>query len=180
MRGLKRAARTRLIGGAGCEGGVISPLLANLYLHYAFDRWMQRELPAIPFVRYAGDVICHCRSEAQATCLKDAIEQRFRACHLELHPQKTKIAYCKDDRRRGTHPVVQFDFLGFSFRPRLVKSATGDHFVGFTPAISPKAAKSIRQAMRGWRLHRRSDSSLDEIAKEVNPTIRGWINVTVC
>lgn len=158
------------------QGGVVSPTLANLFLHYAFDLWMGREFPDVPFERYADDVICHCGSEAQAMHLKDSIEQRFHACHLELHPQKTKIAYCKDDRRRGVYPVVQFDFLGFAFQPRMVKSASGDVFVGFTPAISAKAAKSIHQTVRRWRLHRRNDSSLDEIAREVNPVIRGWIN----
>jgi group II intron reverse transcriptase/maturase len=158
------------------QGGVISPLLANLYLHYAFDRWMDREFPDIPFERYADDAICHCRSEAQAKHLRNAIEQRFRSCYLELHPQKTKVAYCKDDRRRGTAPIVQFDFLGFSFRPRFVKSKRGGVFVGFTPAISQKAAKVIRGTMRDWRLHRRSESTLEDLAREVNPAVRGWIS----
>jgi RNA-directed DNA polymerase len=89
------------------QGGVVSPLLANLYLHYGFDLWMVREFPSVPFERYADDVICHCSSEAQATHLKDAIEQRFAACSLRLHPQKTKIAYCKDDQRRGTYPLLR-------------------------------------------------------------------------
>jgi group II intron reverse transcriptase/maturase len=158
------------------QGGVISPLLANLYLHYAFDCWMQREFPDIPFERYADDVICHCRSEAQATRLKEAIAQRFAACSLELHPQKTKIVYCRDDRRRDPHPNVQFDFLGYAFRPRRVKRNDGEFFVGFNPAISPKAACAIRQTMRSWRLHLRSDLSLEQIAAWVNPTLRGWIN----
>ena len=159
-----------------CVQAVVSPILANLYLHYAFDRWMEREFPRIPFARYADDVICHCCTEAQAKYLKTAIQQRFATWFLELHPQKTKIAYCSDDRRRGTYRVVQFDFLGYSFRPRQVKSSNGEVFVGFNPGISPKSAVSIRQAMHRWQLHRRSDLSLEEIARMVNPSLRGWIN----
>ena len=129
-----------------------------------------------PFERYADDVICHCKSEAQATDLKNAIEQRFATCFLTLHPQKTKIAYCKDDRRQGTYPVVQFDFLGYGFRPRRVKGRANGAFVGFNPGISAKSATAIRQTMRGWQLHLRSDLSLEEIAKWINPSLRGWIN----
>ncbi len=158
------------------QGGVVSPILANLYLHYAFDLWMGREFPTIAFERYADDVICHCSSQAQATHLKDAIEQRFATCFLTLHPQKTKIAYCKDDRRRGTYPVVKFDFLGYSFQPRLAKGYGGKMFVGFNPAISTKSATSIRQEMRRWRLHLRSDLALSDLARQVNPALRGWIN----
>jgi len=157
------------------QGGVISPLLANLYLHYAFDEWMKREFPDIPFERYADDVICHCRSEQQATRLKDAITKRFAACFLTLHPDKTKVVYCKDNRRKGVYPAIQFDFLGYTFRPRWVKAATGT-FVGFNPAISAKSAVAIRQAMRSWKLQLRSDLTLEQIADEVNPALRGWIN----
>jgi hypothetical protein len=138
------------------------------------------EFPTLPFERYADDVICHCRSEAQATHLRNAIEQRFLACHLELHPQKTKIAYCKDDNRYGTFPIVRFDFLGYSFRPRLVKNRQGQVFVAFTPAISPSSATAIRQTMRSWRLHQRSDLSLADLARSVNPAVRGWINYYGC
>lgn len=158
------------------QGGVISPLLANLFLHYAFDLWMHREFPEIPFERYADDVICHCRSEAQAKHLRDAIEQRFAACFLTLNPQKTKIAYCKDGRRQGVYPNIQFDFLGYTFRPRRVKRSDGEVFFGFNPGISMKSATAIRQTMRGWRLHLRSPLSLDEIARLANPSLRGWIN----
>ena len=137
---------------------------------------MDREFPAIPFERYADDVICHCSTEVQATHLKDAIDQRFAACFLTLHPQKTKIAYCKDDRRRGDYPVLQFDFLGYTFRPRRVKGRTGGAFVGFNPAISTKSATAIRETMHDWHLHLRSDLSLEEIARWINPSLRGWIN----
>ena len=158
------------------QGGVISPLLANLYLHYAFDLWMTREFPDIPFERYADDVICHCRSESDASQLKIAIERRFAACNLTLHPEKTKIVYCKDDNRREEHPKVQFDFLGYTFRPRQAKAITGTLFVGFNPGISVKSATAIRQTMRGWKLQRRSDLQLEDLARQVNPALRGWIN----
>jgi group II intron reverse transcriptase/maturase len=158
------------------QGGVISPLLANLFLHYAFDTWMQKHYPQIPFERYADDEICHCRSKAEAEGLRVAIERRFAECGLELSLQKTKIVYCKDDIRRGEYPEQKFDFLGFTFRPRRAKSRQGKFFVGFNPAISNKAAKSIRDTMRQWKLHRRSDKSLDEVAQMINPVLRGWIN----
>jgi RNA-directed DNA polymerase len=117
-----------------------------------------------------------CGSEVQAERLKDAIARRFAACFLTLHPQKTKIAYCRDDRRRGAYATVQFDFLGYTFRPRAVRGTGGGLFFGFNPGISTKSAVAIRQTMRSWRLHRRSDLTLEEIARTVNPTIRGWIN----
>ncbi len=158
------------------QGGVVSPILANLYLHYAFDLWMVRSFPDVPFERYADDVICHCRSEQQAARLKDAISERFATCFLELHPQKTKIAYCKSNGRPQNYPVVQFDFLGYTFRPRLVKSSAGKFFVGFNPGISAKSATAIRRTMRSWCLHRRSDLTLEKIARRVNPVLRGWIN----
>ena len=101
------------------QGGVISPLLANLFLHYAFDMWMARNHPGIPFERYADDAICHCRSEEEARTLRASLEERFAECGLTLHPEKTKIVYCKDDDRRGTYPDQKFDFLGYTFRPRL-------------------------------------------------------------
>src|SRR5664279_4523942 len=158
------------------QGGVVSPLLANLYLHYAFDLWMGREFPTIPFERYADDVICHCRNEAQARRLKEAIAQRFSVCRLELHPQKTKVAFCKDANRPGTYPVVQFDFLGYSFQPRNAMNRRGQLFVAFTPAIRRSSANAIRQTIRGWRLHLWNNVALGDIAREVNPVVRGWIN----
>lgn len=158
------------------QGGVISPLLANLFLHYAFDMWMKRQHPQIPFERYADDEICHCRSKAEAEGLRVAIERRFAECGLELSLQKTKIVYCKDDNRRGEYPDQKFDFLGFTFRPRRAKNRRGIFFVAFTPAISNKAAKSIRDTMRQWQVHRRTDTSLDDLARMSNPALRGWIN----
>ena len=158
------------------QGGVISPLLANLFLHYAFDTWMKRHYPQIPFERYADDGICHCRSKAEAEILRVAIEKRFAECGLELNLQKTKIVYCKDDDRRGNYPEQKFDFLGFTFRPRRAKNHKGKLFVGFMPAISNKAKKLICETMRRWKMHRQTDKSLDELARVVNPVLRGWIN----
>jgi len=158
------------------QGGVISPLLANLFLHYAFDQWMVRNYPDIPFERYADDAICHCESQAQALALREALEKRFSDCGLTLHPEKTKIVYCKDDNRPGNHPDHSFDFLSYTFRPRQVKWPNGTVGVGFTPAISNTALKDIRQTVRRWAFHRRTEWSLEQLAREINPSIRGWIN----
>ncbi len=158
------------------QGGVISPLLANLFLHYGFDKWMARNNPSIPFERYADDVVCHCKSEVQAKGLWQELKRRFSQCGLELHPQKTKIVYCKDDDRRGNYPNESFDFLGYTFRARRSKNRWGKYFVNFSPAVSDQAAKRIRRTIRDWGLHRRSDKSLDDLARMFNPVIRGWIN----
>ena len=158
------------------RGGVVSPLLANLFLHYAFDMWMRRTCPDIPFERYADDAICHCRSEAQARALRASLERRFAECGLMLHPAKTKIVYCKDDDRRGNYPDQKFDFLGYTFRPRLSRRRRGTFGVSFSPAVSDKALKAIRQTVRGWTLHERSDKSLDDLARMFNAHLRGWIN----
>ena len=159
------------------QGGVISPLLAKLFLHYAFDVWMARTHPDVPFERYADDILVHCASQAQASHLLVAIGDRLKQCGLELHPTKCRIVYCKDDNRRGQHEHISFDFLGHTFRPRTAKSRWGKHFVSFLPAMSPKAGKAIRTIIRGWRLARRGNTwSLDEIARWLNPFVRGWIN----
>ena len=156
------------------QGGVISPLLANLFLHYAFDMWMAREYPHIPFERYADDIICHCRSAEEARALWSAIADRFAACKLVLHPEKTKIVYCKDANRRGDFPDIHFDFLGFQFRARKTMWQ-GKAAHGFLPAASPKALTRISREIRRWALHHRSDRSLTELAQMYNPCIRGWI-----
>lgn len=119
------------------QGGVVSPLLANLFLHYAFDAWMRRTFPRIPFERYADDAICHCRTRQEAEHLKAVLEKRLADCHLTLHPQKTQVVYCKDSNRRGTHPQIHFTFLGFTFRPRMAKNRWGKLFTCFPPAVSP-------------------------------------------
>jgi RNA-directed DNA polymerase len=159
------------------QGGVISPLLANLFLHYAFDVWMRRHFPQCPFERYADDVVVHCRSQAEAQAVVKAIRDRFEQCHLELHPTKTRIVYCKSDDRPGKHEHVTFDFLGYTFRPRRAKSRRGKYFLGFLPAISNQAAKAIRQTIRDWRMStQRSNQRLEDLARLVNPSVRGWIN----
>lgn len=158
------------------QGGVISPLLANLFLHYAFDKWMERNFPGIPFARYADDAVCHCKSEAQAEMLKRALIDRMMEVGLELHPEKTKIVYCKDDDRKQTYPRTSFDFLGYQFRARRSKNRFGKFFINFSPAISNKAGKAIRQEMRRWKLHLRSDKSLEDLAWMFNSKVQGWIN----
>lgn len=158
------------------QGGVASPLLANLFLHYAFDKWMEREHPEIPFERYADDALCHCKSEDQAIKLKQELDARMKEVGLELHPEKTKIVYCQDDDRREVYPCTSFDFLGYTFRPRKSKNRWGKHFINFTPAISNKAAKAIRQTSRSWDWPLRSDKQLEDLARMFNPVIRGWIN----
>jgi RNA-directed DNA polymerase len=158
------------------QGAVVSPLLANLFLHYAFDRWMQRTCPSIPFERFADDAICHCESLAQAEWLKAALARRLAECGLELHPQKTKMVYCKDSDRSGSYPHQSFDFLGYSFRPRRSKNRWGKCFVNFTPGVSNRATKAIRQTVKDWQLRCRVDTQVADLARMFNPVIRGWIN----
>ena len=158
------------------QGGVISPLLANLFLHYAFDKWMERNFPTIPFVRYADDSVCHCKTEVQAKILKTAIEKRMKEVQLELHPDKTKIVYCKDADRTGTYKNIQFDFLGYTFRPRKSKNRFGKYFINFTPAISNKAIKRIKAVMRGWGWQNKTDKTLEDLANMFNRQVQGWIN----
>ncbi|MFG1709486.1 group II intron reverse transcriptase/maturase [Nonomuraea sp. M3C6] len=159
------------------QGSAISPLLANLFMHYAFDAWMAREYPAIAFERYCDDVVVHCRSEAEAHRVRQAIARRLDECGgLQLHPDKTRIVYCKDGRRRGSYEHTSFVFLGYGFRVRMVRTKHGVFFFSFNPAISDEAAKRIRAQIRSWRLHRRSRASLKDLAHEINAVVRGWIN----
>lgn len=158
------------------QGGVISPLLANLFLHYVFDMWMRRHHSDVPFERYADDGLCHCRTREQAEAVLAGLTQRFADCGLTLHPLKTRLVYCKDDDRRSDYPETKFDFLGFTFRARRSKNRWGKLFVNFSPGMSAKAGKRIRQDIRGWRLHMRSDETLEELARMYNQRIRGWVN----
>jgi group II intron reverse transcriptase/maturase len=159
------------------QGGVVSPILSNLFLHYAFDMWMQRTFPHVPFERYADDVLVHCRSERHARVVMAAIRDRLAQCGLELHPTKTRIVYCKDDDRRGEHEHVAFDFLGYTFQPRRAKNRWGKYFVSFLPAISTKAAKSIRATIREWRMaSTRNNRPIEDLARLVNPVAQGWMN----
>lgn len=158
------------------QGAVVSPLLANLFLHYAFDRWMQRHCPQIPFERFADDAICHCTSEAQARWLRDSLERRLADCGLRLHPEKTKIVYCKDSDRKGSYDHESFDFLGYSFRPRRSKNRWGKPFINFSSAVSPRATKAIRQVIKSWQLRCRIDKTVEDLSRMFNPIIQGWIN----
>jgi RNA-directed DNA polymerase len=158
------------------QGGVASPLLANLFLHYVFDKWMARTFPRYPWARYADDGVVHCRTEGEARHLLEALGERFQACGLRLHPEKTRIIYCKDDDRRGTYPETQFDFLGYTFRPRRAKNRYGKCFITFTPGVSNKAAKAMRQTIHGWRIHLKPDKALEDLSRMFNPVLRGWIH----
>jgi group II intron reverse transcriptase/maturase len=158
------------------QGGVVSPILANLFMHYTFDLWMARTHPGLPWCRYADDGVVHCRSEQEAEALKVELQARLAECRLEMHPTKTRVVYCKDDNRKGKYPNVKFDFLGYCFRPRRVRRSR-DHalFGGFNPAVSPAALKSMRQAIRDLKLRRQTQLSLQDIARQLNPLLRGWI-----
>jgi RNA-directed DNA polymerase len=158
------------------QGGVISPILANLFLHYAFDKWMDRNHPDKPFARYADDGIAHCKNKQDAEKLLGDLQNRFAVCGLGLHPDKTRIVYCKDDDRRGNYPNTTFDFLGFTFRPRRSKNKYGKYFINFTPAVSNKAKKAMQQTIHDWRMHLKPDKTLEDLSNMFNPVLRGWVN----
>jgi RNA-directed DNA polymerase len=161
------------------QGSAISPLLANLFLHYAFDTWLAREHPYVAFERFADDSVVHCKSRAQAQYVLNAISHRMAQVGLELHPDKTRIVYCKDADRKGSHEHERFTFLGYTFRPRLSKSRHGKYFVNFSPAVSDAAIKEIGREIRSWRLNCRSDKTLSDVARIFNPIIRGWLSYCV-
>lgn len=157
-------------------GGVISPVLSNLFLHYVFDHWMKTKHPSTPWCRYADDGLIHCKTQQQAKLLLTELELRFKECKLELHADKTKIVYCKDDSRKGIYSNTKFNFLGYSFRARLVKNRLDNiMFVSFTPAVSMEAQKSMRAETRKWNIRNRTDLSLDQISEIFNPILRGWL-----
>lgn len=158
------------------QGGVISPILANLFLHYCFDKWMEREFPNNPWCRYADDAVIHCTSEKQARYLKDRLETRFRECKLEIHPDKTKIVYCKDSNRTEEKENIEFTFLGYTFKPRKAKGHEDKVFTSFLPAISRKAKINLYQEMRRWRLLWMTQKSMEQIAEGINPMTWGWLN----
>jgi RNA-directed DNA polymerase len=157
------------------QGGVISPLLANIFLHHAFDTWMSHEYPGCPFERYADDVVIHCRSREEAQEVKRAVEDRLRRCELEAHPDKTRIVYCRDSNRRQVYEQTRFDFLGYGFRPRGARNRRSKLFTSFSPAISAKATKAIVAEVRKWAIHRLSDRNLPDLARLFNKQIRGWV-----
>jgi group II intron reverse transcriptase/maturase len=156
------------------QGGVISPLLANLFLHYAFDGWMRRHHPGVPFERYADDIICHCDSKAQAEELRAQLERRLGECGLQLHPSKTKIVYCADTYRRQEDETCRFDFLGFTFKPRSA-AGRGKVFTTFAPAVSDKAVAAMRREARSWELGKRGSQSLAQLRADIGPTVQGWV-----
>jgi RNA-directed DNA polymerase len=159
------------------QGGVVSPILSNLFMHYAFDLWMARTYPDFPWCRYADDGLVHCRTEQEAQALKAALQARLAECRLEMHPVKTKIVYCRDGRRKGEYPDVKFDFLGYCFRPRLAQNPRSKQlFCSFNPAVSSAALKSMRKKIRELGLRKRTELPLARLAQRINPLLRGWMN----
>jgi len=157
------------------QGGIISPLLMNLFMHYAFDAWMARTFRKAPFARYADDGVVHCRTEAEARLIRESLGKRFSQCKLELHPEKTSIIYCKDARRKLDYDKVKFTFLGYDFQPRMAANQQGTIFLSYGPAVGRAAKKSFNKNIREMQLHRRTDLSLAEIASLCKAQVRGWI-----
>ena len=157
------------------QGSPVSPVLANLFLHYAFDTWMAREFPSVRFERYVDDAVIHCVSERQARQVLAALQDRMVEVELRLHPDKTKVVYCKDGRRRGEYEHASFTFLGFTFRPRGMRGKDGRMFLSFLPAVSRDALTKIGREVRSWRLHRRVGHSFGDLARWINPIVRGWM-----
>lgn len=158
------------------QGGVISPILANLFMHYAFDIWMERQNPQAPFERYADDAIIHCRTEHEALQILENLRRRLEECKLELHPMKTKIVYCQDKDRKKDYPNTEFDFLGYTFRRTFIKDKLGRLQFNFIPSVSKKAAKAFRDKIKAMRLHSLTGKKIEMIAELINPTVRGWLN----
>ncbi len=158
------------------QGGVVSPILMNLFMHYAFDNWMQRNSPNCPFARYADDAVVHCRSQKQAEYLMRSIESRLAECGLTMHPEKSKVVYCKGSNRTENHPQVSFTFLGFTFRPRKAQSHHNRLFTSFLPGACTDALKRMRQTVRRWQLNRQTHVTLADLAMLYNPVIQGWWN----
>lgn len=156
------------------QGGVISPLLANLYLHYAFDLWMNRNYPSVPFERYADDIVVHLKDEALAKRLLEHLKQRLAECRLELHPTKTKIVYCKDSDRTQEYDHISVEFLGYEFRPRGARNRHGKLFCNFLPAASRSALKKMRKTVWAWRLKWCTEKNLEDLSRMFDPIIRGW------
>ena len=157
------------------QGGVISPLLSNLYLHYVLDKWLERKHPEVTFVRYADDIIIHCHNEYQSEHILSEVGQRLAECKLELSENKTKIVQCLDyTRKKHKNYSKKFDFLGFTFKPRTTTSRlNGGLFLGFDCAISQK---SITRIVEGWnksKFHRQNTLCIQDIALRLNPQIVG-------
>jgi RNA-directed DNA polymerase len=159
------------------QGGVISPLLANLYLHYAFDKWMRKECP-VEFERYADDIIIHCKTQQEAEHILSRVKARLLECKLTIHPTKTKIVYCQNnyERTKNISLCRKFTFLGYTFKPRITKTKSGNFTIGFNPAVSKEALNKISREIRKMRISRNSSKRIEELAKLINPKVRGWLN----
>lgn len=158
------------------QGGIISPILANLFLHYAFDAWIRREMPDMPFCRYADDGLLHCKTQYQAEYVLKRISERFKECKLEIHPDKSRIVYCVNGNSKGKHENIAFDFLGYTFKPRSCVNKQGHVYPGFLPAISTASKKAIHRKIRSWHLQLKSGYTLECLAEMYNPVIQGWFN----
>ncbi len=158
------------------QGGVVSPMLMNLFMHYGFDRWMQKTHPECPFARYADDAVVHCRSHAEAERMLAEIGARLADCRLTLHPGKSKVVYCKDSNRSLEYPQVQFTFLGFTFKPRAAVNRQGGKFTGFLPAVSRDAILRMLQVIKSWQLQRQTPNTIEDLSARYNPVLRGWWN----
>ena len=157
------------------QGSAVSPVLANLFMHYAFDAWLTRTYPGVEFERYADDAVVHCKTEWQARKILADLGDRMAEVGLRLHPDKTRIVYCKDSNRRGSAEHTSFTFLGYTFRAREARSRKGVNFTSFLPAISKDAMKKISREVRSWRLHRQVYLTFHDLARWVNPIVRGWM-----
>ena len=158
------------------QGGVVSPLLANLFLHYVLDMWITQNMRSVRICRYADDGVIHCKSQEQANWVMRKVKARLVECGLEMHPEKSRVVYCQDINRQERHPVTQFTFLGFCFRPRKAVDKYGRIFVNFSPAVSREALKIMRQKVRSWHLQLKNDKSLEDLSRMFNPVLRGWAN----
>jgi RNA-directed DNA polymerase len=158
------------------QGSAVSPVLANLFMHYAFDMFLAREFPGVEFERYADDAVVHCETESQARQVWAALAERMESVGLRLHPDKTKIVYCRDASRRRSYPITSFTFLGYAFRPRKTKLRSGAMSLSFLPAVSPEALKAMGRKVRDWRIHMHTGLDLQQIAAYINPIVAGWMN----
>jgi len=158
------------------QGGVVSPIMMNLFMHYTFDLWMKRNNPSCPFARYADDAVVHCHTRKKAEELMRSIALRLMECGLTMHPEKSQVVYCKDSNRTESYPHVHFTFLGFTFRPRRALDRRKKAFTNYLPAVSADALKRMRKEVRGWRIYRQTAGTLDELARQYNPKIQGWWN----
>lgn len=163
------------VGKGISQGGVISPVLSNLYLHYTLDKWLKNKYPEVELIRYSDDGVIHCKTKEKAEEVLEAVRKRLKECRLELHPEKTKIVYCKRERRGGNYPIVKFDFLGHSFKPKMLKSKYG-FYLEYVSSMSNKAKQKIQNILRKMEIHRWSRYKIEEIAEKLNPKLRGWIN----